>query len=169
MICAPQAVAPTAPNKALSTATTIFAIVRQFFIFAAGICVTTAIAGARAVSTAIAGAIAGVLSSLRLSGVNTVLWCLLHAASADERLLTLAVAVGLDLRHKQHVQTFHVLAHAELGCAVGALALDADLKRSEAIQLYSLRVLQLVLHSLNQLADYGQDISSFQCAVALHD
>lgn len=33
MICAPQAVAPTAPNKALSTATTIFAIVRQFFIF----------------------------------------------------------------------------------------------------------------------------------------
>lgn len=33
MICAPQAVAPAAPNKALSTATTIFAIVRQFFIF----------------------------------------------------------------------------------------------------------------------------------------
>lgn len=32
MICAPQAVAPTAPNKAESTATTIFAIVLQFFI-----------------------------------------------------------------------------------------------------------------------------------------
>ena len=31
-ICAPAAVAPTAPNNALSTATAIFTIVRQFFI-----------------------------------------------------------------------------------------------------------------------------------------
>ena len=76
----------------------------------------------------VATAIAGVCTVLWLSGAYTVLWCLLYGTAADECLLAQTVAVGLYLGHKQHMQTLYVLANAELGCAVSALALNADLE-----------------------------------------
>jgi hypothetical protein len=168
------------------TATTIFAIVLQFFIIIPPFFIftflpfyilirlgpkpQTLIAIRLVAATGVAASVATVAAvASRLSGVNIVLRRLLHTATSDKGLLTLTITIGLYLGLKQHMQAFDILAYAEVGCLVGSLASDTDLKRSKAVQLYTLRVLQLVGHGLNQLTDHCQDISLLHGTVTLHD
>ena len=109
--------APTAPNKAVSTATAIFTIAFQFFNmvyllsffwfniapaspFEAGgllLSLTRSIAVGRAVACIVVGwSVACVVVAcgrviLRLAGLDGVLGRLLHTAAGDERLLALTL------------------------------------------------------------------------------
>ena len=70
---------------------------------------------------------------------------LLYLATLQELLRAVAAAVRGALRHEDHVQTRDVLGDAVLGGGLCTLRLDADLERTEAVQLHALGVLHLVL------------------------
>ena len=69
------------------------------------------------------------------------------------------------------MQTLDVLACAELGCCscTSGCVLNAKFKGSEAVQLNAFRVLQLILHSLDELADNRQNIAFLNGTVSLHE
>ena len=87
-ICTPEAVAPTAPNNAVSTATTTFTMVLQFFIISYLLSFLMRLITIRLV-IAVAACVAATVAVSGLRGVDIVLRRLLYATSADEGLSAL--------------------------------------------------------------------------------
>ena len=90
-ICTPEAVAPTAPNNAVSTATTTFTMVLQFFIISYLLSFLMRLITIRLVIAAatVAACVAATVAVSGLRGVDIVLRRLLYATSADEGLSAL--------------------------------------------------------------------------------
>ena len=75
------------------------------------------------------------LLRLRLLLLHGVHRQLLNLATLQELLRAVATGVGGALRHEDHVQTRDVLGDGVLGGGLCTLRLDADLERTEAVQL----------------------------------
>ena len=86
-----------------------------------------------------------------------------------ECLGVVAGRVGTALRREYDVYVLDVVGDGEGLCRACTLAVDTDLERTEAIELHTLGVLQLVAHGLNHLLDDGADVADLHGTVALHD
>ena len=67
------------------------------------------------------------------------------------------------------VRTLDVACHGELLHGVGSNTRDTDLERAEAIQLYGIRLLQLILHHLDELSEHRLHVRLLHRTVALDD
>ena len=111
-----------------------------------------------------------VVDDFNRSGIDIVLGSFLHF-HAREELDGLLRALGRSALHLgKEVDTCaaDVVLHGEVGRSVGWSGAQSDAEDAEAIELDAVRVLQLVLHHLDQFADDGYDVGTFYRAISLN-
>ena len=108
----------------------------------------------------------GSLSDLLL---DLVLRQLLTLRTLQELLDAVAGRIGRALGGEHDVHARDVILNGEGLGGARSLRGNADLERAEAVELDTLRVLQLVAHGLYQLVQNGEDIGLLHGTVALHD
>ena len=109
----------------------------------------------------------GSLSVLVLA--DLVLGQLLDLHAVQELLHAVASLVVATLGSEYHVHALDVVGDGEGLGRAGALAVQADLERAEAVELHTLGVLHLVLHDLHELLDDGHDVRALHGTVTLDD
>ena len=107
------------------------------------------------------------LISRLLVFADLVLRQLFALHTVQELLHAVASLVVATLGSEYHVHALDVVGDGERLGRAGTAAVDADLERTEAVQLHTLGVLHLVLHDLHQLLDDGHDVRALHGTVTL--
>ena len=103
-----------------------------------------------------------------LRRIDVVLRSLLHV-QVNQQSLCAAVraAVNLHFGLEDDVCVLQVLLHVEVTGQVDTLSGDTNLEGTQTLNLHAVRVLQLGLHDLHQLGQYGLHVRQLGGTVAL--